>query len=406
MTAIASKIVRTMCPMSCHPTLCGMLAEVRDGKLVGVKGDEANPDSQGFLCVRGQASREIIDNPARLLHPLIRDRRTDAFRRAGWDEALDRIVSAMALSDPQSVGIWPGHGIFTTNYGTRIGAQLLARFANFHGSPVLEPFDDLLGSRRLRTRTDRHARDEHEGGHGRAFATHHPLGGQPDEPAEYGAIPACGEAPRRAHRYDRRAQDRGRREVGRRAHHQAGHRYRAGIGVDACDLRRSAPRRGVRREAYGRVRSAGRASAGVSAGLGGGSHRHSGRANRGAGATIRRHAAGDDRARRKLDAQRRQWLAGRTRDCLSAGTDRKRRHSGRWLRSAPRQRRSRARPGKHHRAGAPSTRDDHSEPDVRGHGRVTRRPHPDAAADGHEHAVVVRRRAGKSPPVCSGPGSW
>ena len=139
MTAIASKIVRTMCPMSCHPTLCGMLAEVRDGKLVGVKGDEANPDSQGFLCVRGQASREIIDNPARLLHPLIRDRRTDAFRRAGWDDALDRIVSAMARSDPQSVGIWPGHGIFATNYGTRIGAQLLARFANFHGSQFWNP---------------------------------------------------------------------------------------------------------------------------------------------------------------------------------------------------------------------------------------------------------------------------
>ena len=50
-----------MCPMNCHPTLCGMLAEVRDGKLVAVTGDEANPDSQGFLCVRGHAAREVID---------------------------------------------------------------------------------------------------------------------------------------------------------------------------------------------------------------------------------------------------------------------------------------------------------------------------------------------------------
>ena len=126
-----------MCPMSCHPTLCGMLAEVRDGRLVGVKGDEANPDSQGFLCIRGQASREVIDNPARLLHPLIRDRRTDEFRRATWDEALDRIVAGM--DKPEAVGIWPGHGTFTTNYGTRIGAQLLARFANFHGSQFWSP---------------------------------------------------------------------------------------------------------------------------------------------------------------------------------------------------------------------------------------------------------------------------
>ena len=34
-----SKVVRTMCPMNCHPTLCGMLAAVRDGQLVGVQGD-------------------------------------------------------------------------------------------------------------------------------------------------------------------------------------------------------------------------------------------------------------------------------------------------------------------------------------------------------------------------------
>ena len=59
--------VRTMCPMNCHPTLCGMLVDIEDGRLVGVAGDPENPDSRGFLCVRGQASREVIDNPARLL---------------------------------------------------------------------------------------------------------------------------------------------------------------------------------------------------------------------------------------------------------------------------------------------------------------------------------------------------
>ncbi len=76
------RTVRTMCPMNCHPTLCGMLATVEDGRLLGVRGDPDNPDSRGFLCVRGQASREIIDNPRRLLHPLLRTRRgEDAWRR-------------------------------------------------------------------------------------------------------------------------------------------------------------------------------------------------------------------------------------------------------------------------------------------------------------------------------------
>src|SRR5262252_5930222 len=127
--------IRTMCPMSCHPTLCGMLAEVENGKLLRVMGDKDNPDSQGFLCVRGQASREIIDNPHRLLHPLMRDRRTeDAWREASWEEVLDRIVTRMQAAGREAVGIWSGHGSSANNYGTRIGAQLLRRFANLYGS--------------------------------------------------------------------------------------------------------------------------------------------------------------------------------------------------------------------------------------------------------------------------------
>ena len=90
-----SHVVRTMCPMNCHPTLCGMLVEIDAGRVVGVRGDPDNPDSQGFLCVRGQASREILDNPRRLLQPLIRvERGRDDWREATWDEAL-----ASAMTD-------------------------------------------------------------------------------------------------------------------------------------------------------------------------------------------------------------------------------------------------------------------------------------------------------------------
>src|SRR3989442_12890374 len=91
-----STVVRTMCPMNCHPTLCGMLVEIEDGRVRSVKGDPDNPDIQGFLCIRGHASREIIVNPARLLHPMVRDRRVIAdWRRASLDEVLDRIAERM-----------------------------------------------------------------------------------------------------------------------------------------------------------------------------------------------------------------------------------------------------------------------------------------------------------------------
>lgn len=134
------RIVRTMCPMNCHPTLCGMLVEVEDGHLVKVSGDPDNPDSQGFLCVRGHASREIIGNPKRLLYPLVRARRTeDAWRRASWDEALELIAARMQAVGREAVGLWCGHGLFASNYGTRVGSHLLRRFANFYGCQWWHP---------------------------------------------------------------------------------------------------------------------------------------------------------------------------------------------------------------------------------------------------------------------------
>ena len=125
--------------MNCHPTLCGMRVEVEDGRLLGVSGDEENPDSQGFLCIRGQAAREIQDNPNRVLHPLVRERRTDAWRRASWDEALDRIVGKMQAVGREAVGAWSGHGLLANNYGTRIHGQLLRRFANLYGCQWWSP---------------------------------------------------------------------------------------------------------------------------------------------------------------------------------------------------------------------------------------------------------------------------
>src|SRR5512138_1555427 len=95
MTSGMPTTVRTMCPMNCHPTLCGMLVDVEAGKVVGVRGDPDNPDSRGFLCVRGQASHEILDNERRVLYPMMRASRGDTWRRATWDEALDTIADRM-----------------------------------------------------------------------------------------------------------------------------------------------------------------------------------------------------------------------------------------------------------------------------------------------------------------------
>jgi len=116
-----------------------MLVEVDDGRLVGVRGDPDNPDSRGFLCIRGQASREIISNSRRLLTPLVRERRGGPMHRASWDEALDLIAGRMRAAGREAVGTWAGHGLFANNYGTRVGSHLVRRFSNLYGCQWWNP---------------------------------------------------------------------------------------------------------------------------------------------------------------------------------------------------------------------------------------------------------------------------
>src|SRR2546422_671037 len=133
------RTVRTMCPMNCHPTLCGMLVDLEGDRVVKVRGDPGNPDSRGFLCIRGHAAREIIGNPERVLYPMRRAERSGAWRRIGWEEALDWIAASARAAGPAAVGTWAGHGFFANNYGTRLSSELLRRFANLSGCQWWNP---------------------------------------------------------------------------------------------------------------------------------------------------------------------------------------------------------------------------------------------------------------------------
>jgi anaerobic selenocysteine-containing dehydrogenase len=90
--------------------------------------------------VRGQASRQIIDNPKRILKPLIREHRSrDAWREAGWDEALDLITERIGKAGREQTAVWQGHGNLANNYGVFTGPSLLTRFANIYGCQNWNP---------------------------------------------------------------------------------------------------------------------------------------------------------------------------------------------------------------------------------------------------------------------------
>lgn len=135
-----TEIKQTMCPMNCHPTLCGMRVEVEDGAVTSITGDPDNPDSGGYLCMRGNAAHEILDAPERLLAPLQRVARGgDEWREIGWDAALDLIADNMRAAGPEAVGIWQGHGNAVNDYGTGVKRGQMQRFANLYGCQRWDP---------------------------------------------------------------------------------------------------------------------------------------------------------------------------------------------------------------------------------------------------------------------------
>jgi cysteine desulfurase NifS len=103
----------------CGICSAGCWAEVtydQDGKIASVKSDESSP--YNMLCRSGQAAREIVYSPHRLLYPM---RRTGPkgsfdFERISWDAAFDIIVENLqrikAESGPEATAIYTGSGSF------------------------------------------------------------------------------------------------------------------------------------------------------------------------------------------------------------------------------------------------------------------------------------------------------
>ena len=76
---------------------CGLIAKVKDGRVVKLDGNPEHGHSRGNLCPRGQSGLMNTYDPDRVLTPLIRvgKRGEGLFRQASWNEALDIVASNM-----------------------------------------------------------------------------------------------------------------------------------------------------------------------------------------------------------------------------------------------------------------------------------------------------------------------
>ena len=122
------KKIRTAC-RQCHGG-CGVIAHVKDGKVIKVEGDPDSPISNGTLCSKGLSVTQLTYHPDRILHPM-RKTAQGGWDRITWDEALDTIAEKFnAVIDaygPESIVIGQGTG--------RDYESHLYRFANQLGTP-------------------------------------------------------------------------------------------------------------------------------------------------------------------------------------------------------------------------------------------------------------------------------
>jgi len=126
------KVVRSIC-QACHCE-CGVLIEVRNGKVVNVKGDPDHPMNRGFVCIKGRVQPEVLYHPDRLLYPLKQTggRGSGKWVRVTWDQALDEIAGRLTTIrekyGPESLATIHGTGPRSTTIST-------ALLANALGSP-------------------------------------------------------------------------------------------------------------------------------------------------------------------------------------------------------------------------------------------------------------------------------
>ena len=90
-----TKIVKTCCRACIHN--CGVLAHVRNGRVVKLEGNPEYPMSKGTLCPKGLAGISALYHPNRNKYPLLRvgKRGENKWRRISWQEAIDRIARKM-----------------------------------------------------------------------------------------------------------------------------------------------------------------------------------------------------------------------------------------------------------------------------------------------------------------------
>lgn len=105
-----AEIRSSVCPHDC-PSTCALDVEVLDRRTIGAVRGADNPYTSGVICNKVARYAERIHHPDRLLYPMMRTgpKGSGQFRRIGWDEALDRVVTEFTAAAERygTQSVWP-----------------------------------------------------------------------------------------------------------------------------------------------------------------------------------------------------------------------------------------------------------------------------------------------------------
>jgi anaerobic selenocysteine-containing dehydrogenase len=145
---MSETIHHRICPL-CE-ACCGLELKVSEGKIVSIRGHEADVFSAGYICPKGVALKDLHEDPDRLRKPLIK--RDGEFVEASWDEAFAeierRLPPIIAAHGNDAVGMSLGnpaaHKIGLLTYGPKLMKALGTR--NIFSASTLDQMPKHLSS--------------------------------------------------------------------------------------------------------------------------------------------------------------------------------------------------------------------------------------------------------------------
>lgn len=125
-----AEVARSICPYC--GVGCGQLVYHKDGEVLSIEGDPESPISQGTLCPKGAASRELVTHAGRLQKVLYRAPRATAWREMPLDEAMDKVAERVWESRKRTfVTEHDGHRVNHTTGVVHLGGATLDNEENY-----------------------------------------------------------------------------------------------------------------------------------------------------------------------------------------------------------------------------------------------------------------------------------